>query len=248
MTRNSYGLSYFRFGPSNIETLPCCRRYIDDTITTVHKCKIDEFHRHWSKRNTSNQLAKEIEDTVRLSSYQDCLITRANNTQRTTVYRKPTYWQTTWPNGLQSYFSHTKRLLYESCQEEHKCLRLTRQFHRRKKHLNAVLIKNNCSTDFVECNTYVRLNDSSSNSFTTATTISYIQGRILKTQFKHHLTAPSGLRCHLKIRNRLTWFADNLAIWEQKLTNNYSRSSQAKRLLITWESQKKSLPWSTSKV
>ena len=45
--------------------------------------------------------------------------------------------------------------------------------------------------------------------------------------------SPSGLRCHLKIRNRLTWFADNLAIWEQKLTNNYSRSSQAKRLLIT---------------
>ena len=33
---------------------------------------------------------------------------------------------------------------------------------------------------------------------------------------------------NLKIRNRLTWFADNLAIWEQKLTNNYSRCSQAK--------------------
>ena len=60
-----------------------------------------------------------------------------------------------------------------------------------------------------------------------------IASSILKTQFKHHLTAPSGLRCHLKIRSRLTWFADNLAIWEQKLTNNYSRSSQAKRLLIT---------------
>ena len=60
-----------------------------------------------------------------------------------------------------------------------------------------------------------------------------IASSILKTQFKHHLTAPSGLRCHLKIRNRLTWFADNLAIWEQKSTNNYSRCLQAKRLLIT---------------
>jgi len=35
------------------------------------------------------------------------------------------------------------------------------------KHLNTVFIKNNYNTDFIERNTYIRLNDSSNNSYTT---------------------------------------------------------------------------------
>ena len=52
---------------------------------------------------------------------------------------------------------------------------------------------------------------------------------------KDPVQTPSGLRYHLKIRNRLTWFADNLAICEQTLTNNYSRCSQEKRLVVRYE-------------
>ena len=55
---------------------------------------------------------------------------------------------------------------------------------------------------------------------------------IPQTQSKHQLTTLFGLRCHLKIRNRLTWFADDLVISERKLINNYSPCSQAKRSLI----------------
>ena len=43
-------------------------------------------------------------------------------------------------------------------------------------HLNTVFIKNNYSTDFIECNTYVRLNDHSNNSYTTTATIPCIWG------------------------------------------------------------------------
>ena len=43
------------------------------------------------------------------------------------------------------------------------------------KHLNTVFIKN-YSTDFIECNTYIRLSDSSNDSYTTTATIPYIGG------------------------------------------------------------------------
>ena len=35
------------------ETLPLWLRYVDDIITAVHKNKIDEFHEHFNKQNTS---------------------------------------------------------------------------------------------------------------------------------------------------------------------------------------------------
>ena len=44
------------------------------------------------------------------------------------------------------------------------------------KHLNIVSIKNNYSTDFIDCNTYIRPKDSSNTSYTTTATIPYIQG------------------------------------------------------------------------
>ena len=45
------------------------------------------------------------------------------------------------------------------------------------KHLNTVFVKNTeHSTDFIECNTYIRLSDSSNNSYTTTATIPYARG------------------------------------------------------------------------
>lgn len=43
-------------------------------------------------------------------------------------------------------------------------------------HLNTVLIQNNYSTDFVKHDTYIRLNDSSNDPYTTTATIPYIRG------------------------------------------------------------------------
>ena len=44
------------------------------------------------------------------------------------------------------------------------------------KHLNTVFTKNNYNTDFIERNTYIRLNDTSNNSYTITATVPYIRG------------------------------------------------------------------------
>ena len=72
------------------ETLPLWLRYVDDTITAVHESKIDEFHEHLNEQNTNIQFTKEIEENGKIP-FLDCLVTRENNTLRTTVYRKPTH-------------------------------------------------------------------------------------------------------------------------------------------------------------
>ena len=71
------------------ERLPLRLRYVDDTITAVHKNKIDEFHEHLNKQNTSIQFTKEVVENGKIP-FLDCLVTRENNTLQTTVYRKPT--------------------------------------------------------------------------------------------------------------------------------------------------------------
>ena len=152
------------------ETLPLWPRYVDDTITAVHESKIDEFHEHLNEQNTNIQFTKEIEENGKIP-FLDCLVTRENNTLRTTVYRKPT---------------HTDRLLDQTSYNptSHKAttvLTLTRRAQivcdsddsltDEIKHLNTVFIKNNYNTDFIERNTYNRPNDSSNNSYTTTATI-----------------------------------------------------------------------------
>ena len=72
------------------ETLPLWLRYVDDTITAVHESKIDEFHEHLNEQNTNIQFTKENEENGKIP-FLDCLVTRENNTLRTTVYRKPTH-------------------------------------------------------------------------------------------------------------------------------------------------------------
>ena len=72
------------------ETLPLWLRYVDDTITAVHESKINEFHEHLKEQNTNIPFTKEIEENGKIP-FLDCLVTRENNTLRTTVYRKPTH-------------------------------------------------------------------------------------------------------------------------------------------------------------
>ena len=71
------------------ETLPLWLRYVDDTITAVHESKIDEFHEHLNEQNTNIQFTKEIEENGKIP-FLDCLVTRENNSLRTTVYRRET--------------------------------------------------------------------------------------------------------------------------------------------------------------
>ena len=150
-------------------------RYVDDTITAVYKNKIDEFHEHLNEQNTNIQFTKEMEENGKIP-FLDFLVTRENNTLRTTVYRKPT---------------HTDRLLNQTSYNptSHKATTVQTLTRRAQivcdsddsltdeiKHLNTVIIKNNYNTDFIERNTYIRTNDSSNNAYTTTATIPYIRG------------------------------------------------------------------------
>ena len=56
-----------------------------------------------------------------------------------------------------------------------------------------------------------------------------------------HPTDPVQTPTDSSIQIMLKWFADNLVTLESKSNKNYSQCSQAKRLLIIWESWKKSL-------
>ena len=89
------------------ETLPLWLRYVDDTITAVHESNIDEFHEHLNEQNTNIQFTKEIEENGKIP-FLDCLVTRENNTLRTTVYRKPTH-----TDRLLDQTNYTRKLVYQ---------------------------------------------------------------------------------------------------------------------------------------
>ena len=136
------------------EILPLSLRYVDDTITAIHENKIDEFHEHLNKQNTSIQFTKEIEEKGK-TPFLDYLVTRENNTLRTIVYRKPTHTDRLLDQTPYNPTSHkvtTVRTLTRGAQivyDSHDSLT------DETKHLNTVFIKNNYSTDFtiIERNT-----------------------------------------------------------------------------------------------
>ena len=80
------------------QTIPLWLRYVDDTFTAVRHDEIDAFHHHLNEQNTDIQFIREVEENGKLP-FLDCLVSRDDNSLRTTVYRKPT---------------HTDRLLDES--------------------------------------------------------------------------------------------------------------------------------------
>ena len=166
------------------KTLLLWLRDVDDAITAVHEKKIDEFHKHLNKQNTSIQFTKEIEENGKIL-FLDCLVTRENNTLRTTVYRKPT---------------HTDRLLDQTSYNptSHKATTVRTLTRRAQivcdsddsltdeiKHLNTVFIKSNYNTDFIECNTYIRPNTTHTTHTTTLQHLSCTQTHLHFTTLTH---------------------------------------------------------------
>ena len=71
------------------ERIPLWLRYVDDTLTAVHKDEIDAFHDHLNEQNADIPFTKEIEENGKLP-FLDCLVSRDNNELRMTVYRRTT--------------------------------------------------------------------------------------------------------------------------------------------------------------
>ena len=72
------------------QTIPLWLRYVDDTFTAVRHDEIDAFHHHLNEQNTDIQFTREVEENGKLP-FLDCLVSRDDNSLRTTVYRKPTH-------------------------------------------------------------------------------------------------------------------------------------------------------------
>ena len=155
------------------ETPPLWLRYVDDTITAVHKNKIDEFHKHLNKQNTSIQFTKEIKENGNIP-FLDCLVTHKNNTLRTTVYRKPTHTDRLLDQTSYNPTSHKVTMVRTLMRRAQIVCNSLNSLTDEANHLNTVFIKSNHSTDFIKCNTYIRPNGSSYNSYTTKATIPYI--------------------------------------------------------------------------
>ena len=106
----------------------------------------------------------------------DCLVTRENNTLRTTVYRKATHANRLLDQTSYNPTSHKATTVRTLTRRAQIVCDSRGSLTDETKHLNTVFIKNNYSTDFIKRNTYVRPNDSSNNSYTTTATIPYIRG------------------------------------------------------------------------
>ena len=157
------------------ETLPLWLRYVDDTITAVHKNKIDEFHEHLNKQNTNIEFTKEIEQNGKIP-FLDCLVRRENNTLRTPVYRKPTHTDSLLDQTSYNPTSHNATTVRTLTRRAKIVCVSHDSLTDETKHLNTVFVKKNYSTDFIERNIYVKPNDSSNNSYTTTAAIPYIRG------------------------------------------------------------------------
>ena len=161
------------------QTIPLWLRYVDDTFTAVHKDEIDVFHDHLNEQNADIQFTREVEEDGKLP-FLDCLVSRDENTLRTTVYRKPT---------------HTDRLLDESSYNptSHKATTiktLTRRAAQlvcntpdslsdENKYLRRVFDKNNYKDDFIRRNAHQPTETTETNANSTPTTtasIPYIKG------------------------------------------------------------------------
>ena len=136
------------------ETLPFWLHYIDDTMTAVHKNKIDEFHEHLNTQNTSIQFIKEIKENGKIP-FLDCLVTCENNTLRTTVYRKPTLTDRLLDQTSYNPTSHKATTVRTLTRRAQVVCNSHDSFADKTKHLNTIFIKNNYSTNFIKCNTYI---------------------------------------------------------------------------------------------
>ena len=68
-------------------TIPFWLRYVEVTVTAVHKDEINDFHGHFNRQNADIQFTKEIEENGKIP-FLDCLVTRDNsNLQKTDTYR-----------------------------------------------------------------------------------------------------------------------------------------------------------------
>ena len=160
------------------QTIPLWLRNVDDTFTAVRQDEIVAFHRHLNGQNTDIQFTREVEENGKLP-FLDCLVSRDDNSLRTTVYRKPTHTDRLLDESSYNPTSHKATTIRTLTRRAQLVCNTTDSLSDENKYLNRVFSKNNYNEDFIQRNTHrptttTEANDNATP--TTTATIPYIKG------------------------------------------------------------------------
>ena len=135
------------------QTIPLCLRYVDDTFTAVWHDVIDAFHHHLNEQNTDIQFNREFEENGKLS-FLDCLVSRDDNSPRTTVYRKPSNTDRLLDGSSSNPTSHKAITIRTLTRRAQQVYNTTDSLSDENKHLDRVISKNNYNEDFIQRSTH----------------------------------------------------------------------------------------------
>ena len=158
------------------QTIPLWLRYVDDTFTAVWHDVID--HHHLNEQNTDIQFNREFEENDKLP-FLDCLVSRDDNSPRTTVYRKPSNTDRLLDGSSSNPTSHKAITIRTLTRRAQQVYNTTDSLSDENKHLDRVISKNNYNEDFIQRSTHrptttIEINDNAT--LTTTVTIPYIKG------------------------------------------------------------------------
>ena len=160
------------------QTIPLWLRYVDDTFTAVRHDEIDAFHHHLNEQNTDIQFTREVEENGKLP-FLDCLVSRDDNSLRTTVYRKLTHADRLLDESSFNPTSHNATTIRTFTRRAQLVCNTTESLSDENKYLDRAFSKNNYNEDFIQRNTHrpTTTTEANDNAIpTTTATIPYIKG------------------------------------------------------------------------
>ena len=122
-------------------------------LFAVRHDEIDAFHHHLDEQNTDIQFTREVEENGKLP-FLDCLVSRDDNSLRTTVYRKPTHTDRLLDESSYSPTSHKATTIRTLTRRAQLVYNTKDSLSDENKYLDRVFSKNNNDEDFVQRNTY----------------------------------------------------------------------------------------------
>ena len=158
--------------------IPLWLSCVDDTFTAVLHDEIDAFHHHLNGQNTDIQFTRKVEENGKLP-FLDCLVSRDDNSLRTTVYRKPTHTDRLLDESSYNPTSHKATTIRTLKRRAQLACNATDSLSDETKYLDRVFSKNNYNKDFIRRNTHrpTYITEAKDNATpTTTATIPYIKG------------------------------------------------------------------------
>jgi hypothetical protein len=123
-------------------------RYVDDTLTSLHKDEKNNFLEHLNQQNPSIQFTIEPELNGKIA-FLDCRVIRAGNTLQTSVYRKPTSTDRLLDNSSYHPASHKSATIKTLVKRAHVVCSSSEDLKTELQHLNEIFDVNNYPKPFV---------------------------------------------------------------------------------------------------